>query len=151
MKNITLLLLCGLVLATACKKDGSSSADAEAILTTGKWQLTAVSVSAGSFGDIDVFSLLEVCITDNLYTFAANGTATIDEGATKCDPNDPQTVSGNWELLSNNTKLKGIDPITGTDANFTILQLDNSTLKVRDTTTYNGQPTVATAVFTHIH
>ena len=86
-----------------------------------------------------------------IYTDLVPGTVTIDEGDTKCDSGDPQTSSGTWELLSNNTKLKAIDPVTGTDATFSVIQLDNNALKVQDTTTYNSQPVVAVVTFTHIH
>lgn len=151
MKNIKPVLLCVIILIAACQKDGSPSPDAQAILTAGKWQLTDVGVTIPGAGTVSIYSQIDACITDNFYTFAASGTVTVDEGATKCNSGDPQQSSGDWKLLNNNTQLKWVDPVSGTDATSTVLQLDNSILKVQDTTTYNGNSVTAIATFTHIH
>ncbi len=151
MKNIKSFLICSFILIAACKKSGTSI-DAEATLTSGKWQLTdAGVVIPGSSTPIDVFSQVPTCLSDNFYTFGANGTLTVDEGASKCNPGDPQTTTGNWKLLDNNTKLQGVDVTGASNATTTVILLDNNTLKLQDTTTYSGATVTAIATFTHIH
>ena len=151
MKNIKAFLITGLLLIAACQKSGTSI-DAEATLTTGRWQLTGAGVIIpGSSTTIDVFSQVPTCLSDNFYTFGADGTLTVDEGATKCDPSDPQTSTGNWKLLDNNTKLQGVDITGASNTSTTVIQLDNNTLKLQDTTTYSGATVTAIATFTHIH
>lgn len=38
------------------------------------------------------------CVTDNFITYYPNGTYEINEGASKCDPNDPPGTVGTWYL-----------------------------------------------------
>lgn len=129
----------GSITVLACSKDsGSSSATAQAMLTTGRWQMSDATVTIpGTSITVDVYDSIPSCIKDNFYAFASDGTATIDEGATKCDDSDPQTASGNWKLLSSNTQLQTLDPLTGAEATLTIAAISSSTLKLQDTATYN--------------
>jgi len=153
-KKTVILFLCAPLCFFACKKSSPAAASSDfAILVSGKWQLTAYSVAPpGSSTSIDAYSLLPSCFTDNYYIFNADSTLTIDEGATKCDASAPQTtVTGNWKLLANNTELSGVQSVGGTNDIATIIQLDNNTLKIQDTTTYSGTLVDAIATFTHIH
>jgi hypothetical protein len=69
-------------------------------LLTGSWKLTDA-VSGGS----NVFSQQPACSKDDVFTFLANGTATIDEGPTKCSTTDPQTRTTTWRWGANETEL----------------------------------------------
>ncbi|HVX48717.1 MAG TPA: hypothetical protein VHB48_01120 [Chitinophagaceae bacterium] len=139
------------LVAAACKKDNNSQSD-EAILTSGKWQMSDASVMLpGSPISVDVYDSIPTCIRDNFYVFAPGGTATIDEGATKCGDSDPQTTTGSWKLLENNTKLQALDPLTGASANFTLLEINSNDMKVQDTATYEGYTVTATVTFKHIN
>ena len=149
MKNMKTLIFCSLVLFAACKKD-SSSVNVEATLTTGKWQLSDATVGIpGSSLTIDVYDSIPACVRDNFYTFAADGTLTVDEGATKCNSGDPQTATANWKLLNNNTQLQGVDVTGVSNTTATIVLINSSTLQLQDTTTYSGYSVSATATFTH--
>jgi len=122
----------------ACSKSSSSSASAQAMLTTNRWQMSDATVTIpGTSITVDVYDSIPACIKDNFYTFATDGTATIDEGATKCDDTSPQTVSGNWKLLNNNTQLQTIDPLSQQEATLTVASISSSTLRLQDTATYN--------------
>lgn len=83
----------------------------------------------------DVSSQLEPCLKDNLLIFAAasssavSGTGTVDEGATKCDPTDPQTGSFTWELINNGTVLRSsVILFPGGSNDFNIVSLNATNL-----------------------
>lgn len=38
------------------------------------------------------------CNLGDVYTFYADGKISVDEGSEKCNPNDPQTLTGTWHL-----------------------------------------------------
>lgn len=63
-----------------------------------------------------------------------------NEGATKCDPADPQTEAFAWVLKSNNTILTISQTVGGVTIgfDFEILQLDASTLKLKYTFVESG-------------
>ncbi len=153
-KKTVVIFFCTPLAFFACKKSSPATASSDfSILISGKWQLTAYSVAPpGSSTSINAYSLLPSCFTDNYYIFNTDSTLTIDEGATKCDASAPQTtITGKWKLLANNTELSGVESVGGTNDITTIIQLDNNTLKLQDTTTYSGTLVNATATFTHIH
>lgn len=45
------------------------------------------------------------CVTDNFVTYFPSGRYEVNEGATKCDPNDPPALIGSWSLNRNETLL----------------------------------------------
>lgn len=110
LKNAAALLLMTGVLFTNvhCKKDEETKTD---LLTSGQWRVTALTLTPGidldGDGDLDPdwYSLFEACDKDDYYVFNANGTYESNEGATKCDPDDPQTDSGTWSFVENETKI----------------------------------------------
>lgn len=111
MKMIRILTVLALFTAfSACKKDDSQpKATKTEMLAGGKWKLTALSVSpaypVNGASVTDVFALYTACAKDNFQTFAADGTYTYDEGATKCDPASAQTETGTWRFNSGETQL----------------------------------------------
>lgn len=139
-KTLTILAVAASMVATACSKnDSSGQQSADAMLTANRWQLTAATATfPGSSLSFNAYDTIPGCIKDNFYTFAAGGTVTVDEGATKCDAASEQTFTGNWQLLNNNTQLKTIDPITGNSTILTIALLTNAKLVLQDTITISG-------------
>lgn len=80
----------------SCKKDGKS---ANSIV--GKWTMTAY-IHDG----IDVYGTQVLpCVTDNIITFTSDQQIIADEGATKCNSSDPQTITGTYSFNSDNTQL----------------------------------------------
>lgn len=53
----------------------------------------------------DMWSFLPDCSKDGFMNFHDDGTMVYDEGATKCDPGDPQTETGTWTFTDNETRL----------------------------------------------
>lgn len=134
MKIFQLLSISILAIALtmgACKKDDDSKS-ARDILIEGQWDLTAAKVNPGIevFPGVVISDLLideEPCDADDLTIFNADGTATGDEGATKCDPSDPQTYSnGTWSLSSDEKQLT-ID-FDGEEITFNIASITDTQL-----------------------
>lgn len=121
--KINAIINCVLVLVIAatfssCKEDEDKAAEAKAKLTNvNEWKLVSLKVGTS---DVPV----EPCVGDNVFRFDPNNEYTMDEGATKCDPADPQTMTGEWSLTSNGeglvitvdgaTKITVIDELTST-------------------------------------
>ena len=125
-----------ILIAVSCKKDDNTTAATPLIV--GKWKM-----SAYRHNGMDVFGTgVGPCITDNILTFTSTELI-LDEGATKCSPSDPQTITGTYSLNVAKTQLTTtVDNSTNVDD---ILTLDASILKLRqtsnaDTITYSRQP-----------
>lgn len=134
-KTLTLLAFMSLVVIfiSSCSKDEDSPADnlktATEYLTAGNWKMTALTVNPSTGGISDIFGQMPVCNTDDLTKFYSNGTITDDEGATKCDPDDPQiTNDGTWVLSEDNTILT-MDYPDENPTELTIVELNRSTFK----------------------
>lgn len=155
MKNALFTLTSLMILFSACKKSDSGSSGNRSILTSGRWRITssiAVIEYPSPIGTqtADVLSTLPTCQRDNLYIFNGDGTATADEGATKCNSGDPQQKSaGNWSLLNNDTQIRTYDNNSGVDIAADILTLDNSILTVRYITSINSIRTTTTTSYSH--
>lgn len=141
-----LFLLVALTMAFgACKKDDDKSNSEK--LVDKNWNLVSLtSDPAINFGGVsitDLYAQLDACNKDDLTIFKTGGTVNYDEGATKCDPSDPQTTTGIWLLNSDQTI------ITIDGDSWTILELNDSQLKVKFTTDFfgNGVNTTLTATF----
>lgn len=123
-KQLFSILLPALVLISlaSCKKDSKKS-NME-LITQSAWKLQTVGIDGDKNGTVDLEDAVDACTKDDLTTFATNGTGTVDEGASKCDPADPQTTSFTWSFANNETELN----FDGD--NFKILSLDGSYLKI---------------------
>lgn len=123
MKHITLgAIACGILLFAACSKSEDnptpgnntttpSTKSKKELVVDGKWKWTEFATVYNKNGKdslVDGWSQIKECDKDDIMTFAADGTGTIDEMANKCD-NDPQTKSITWELLNNETQVKVTD------------------------------------------
>jgi hypothetical protein len=140
MRKINLLLIVSLFLATlSCKKD---DAPTKKDLLTGKnWILTAETVSPAIDYDgilvTDLYAQMDDCDKDDINKFNANGTYTFEEGATKCDVNDPQIYdAGTWAFNSDQTILVLTSPSEGTK-NAEIIELTSSKCVISQKTTFD--------------
>jgi hypothetical protein len=96
------------------------------LLVQNTWKFDNVKVAG-----VDASSYLEDCDKDNVLTFVNNGAGTADEGATKCDAADPQTVPFTWAFQNSETELKADVPLfpLGNDT-FTLVSLTETQLVV---------------------
>ena len=105
MKNVIQLLSIATLVFTlfACKKDTVPPTKTE-LLTAHAWKITA---AEGTINGVkrDLFTTAPACEKDDIETFKTDKTYIGDQGATKCDPTDPQTEQGKWAFSTNETKL----------------------------------------------
>lgn len=117
MKNLRfisfamLLLMGGLVTFSSCKKDDDDSPSKTKMITGKKFFAKSIKIDPGITSPTgvtitDFYPFLPDCEKDDYTIFNENGTFVDDEGATKCEPGDPQTINGTWEFLEDETKLK---------------------------------------------
>jgi hypothetical protein len=79
---------------------------------------------------------LEPCDTDGFLLLAANGTGTVDEGPTKCDPGFPQSAPITWSFSTNETVLNlNGGGVLGINGQFKILELTDIKLSLSKDTT----------------
>lgn len=122
MKKLLLIAVVSVFAFYACKKDTVTKTD---LLTQHSWKQTGFTLNG-----VSLYDSLDACEKDNIYTFSTSFTYKKDEGATKCDPADPQTAeSGNWAFTNSESKLSTV-PTGGTPTVSDILQLDENTLKL---------------------
>ena len=105
MKKIIMIALIGAIAVVSfqsCKKDDSGSSSSGSV--EGSWiQVGATSDGVNTWNDPDEW---DDCEKDDVTTFKSDGKYEVDEGATKCDPADPQiNESGTWSLSADKKTL----------------------------------------------
>ena len=122
---------------TSCKKEEAPNISSNPIV--GKWNMTAY-IHDG----VDVYGTgVPTCITDNIITFSNTSIVTSDEGLSKCNASDPQTLSGTYTSNSNQTQIDLT--VNGSTESYSILTLNLTTLQLKqlsnnDVITYLKQP-----------
>ena len=152
MKKITslsftacLLLCVGFI--SSCDKDDDDRQKTRSELLIGTWVLTSDAYSPAYDYDWDgnteteIFNRYDACDKDDLTVFNAGGTGTYDEGPTKCDQSDPQSIPFAWSLTNNDNSL-----VVGGDT-YNVVQLDQNTLKVSYTFVEGGTTFTNTYTF----
>lgn len=148
MRKITLMIAAlAFLTVSSCKKEDEKTTtptkSKTELLTAKAWKLTAMTVNPGITPVpggptiTDIYSFMEACEKDNTEKFNTGGAGVTDEGATKCDPADPQTSNFTWSFASNETKI-----VIDGDS-FDIAQLDETTAKF--TTQIDGSEIGGTA------
>lgn len=151
MKTIIFKLLpLMVVLAMAsCKKDDPTTTE---LLTNSKgWILVSLTTDPAIVDPItgtnitDLYAQQDACDKDDITIFQDNGTYIADEGATKCDPSDPQTDTGTW-VLSTDEKTITVD-----GESWTIESISKSSLRITFpfADPYTGITYTWTATFQH--
>lgn len=127
MKLLLISTILFTLLTISCNKKDNNLSKSE-LLTSGSWKLTAVMADDDGNGtyETDSYASFPDCHKDNYYTFRTNGELELNEGTTRCDPGDPQTESGTWQLTQNDTHLA----IGGDE--YKLEELTASTLKWRE-------------------
>ncbi|MGH2553590.1 MAG: lipocalin family protein, partial [Chitinophagaceae bacterium] len=116
------------------------------LLTQSPWKFKSATANGS-----DASGYLQACQRGNIYTFAAAGTGTADEGPTKCNAGDPQSTSLTWNFANNETVLHiSTSLFTNTSNDFTLISLTETELIV--STFYTppvGPSIVVTITFQH--
>ena len=134
-KMFAMLAIASIFALSSCEKKSDDAKSTKDYLTAGNWKVTAMTVSPGievmGITITDIYQyLIEPCTKDDLIKFNVDGTVTDDEGAIKCDPDDPQTSDdGTWTLTNDDKTITILYP--GEDpAPATIVSINGSTLVV---------------------
>lgn len=127
------LALLSLLIFTGCQKDDPPPPTKTELISR-NWKVTAMTaVFPAPIGTVDVLGQIDACEKDNIIKIQSAGTYTVDEGATKCDPTDPQIVeTGNWVFANNETKLTIIGET------WDIVSLSATTLVLKQDTAAGG-------------
>lgn len=142
-----LLILCvGIATLAACKKnDDKDNKSKTEYLTSGKWYASSGTVTYSAMGidtTVDLFASMDACDKDDFMEFKTNMSYLADEGATKCDPSDPQiNETGTWAFSNNESQLTLMttDNTTFFDTlTFNIKTLNSSTMELTQSETYGG-------------
>lgn len=118
---ITAFFLFTFLLISSCKEDEPLLSRLE-LLTQKPWKLKTVAVIGLPATPV------ESTQADDTYTFSADGGYIFDEGGSKGDASDPQTITGSWEFAENETVIKL--NYGGITFNQEIIELNSKTLKV---------------------
>lgn len=99
----------------SCKKDSSTTEQQTntQLISASGWTYQDSGIDGNGDGAVDAGasfsvllpSLVPTCRTDNVFTFKADNTGVVDEGATKCNTTDPQTAPFNWSFADNETAI----------------------------------------------
>ena len=155
MKNKFSALLIFFLAVLSCSKDESDPEPTKTdILTQQTWKFDNAGVDIDKNGTIDNNlppTVLPPCLTDNTISFVNDGSGTVDEGAEKCMPTDPQTTSFNWNFTENETAINiSGNAVAGTNGGkFKILQLTETQLSLSKDTTFQGFSVAVIANFKH--
>lgn len=145
MKNLV-ILAAALFLVAGCDKKNGPKSNTQ-LLAQANWKF-----SAATMGGADVSGSIDACYKDNILTFNENGTGTADEGATKCNPGDPQSYAITWNFLGGETQIK-ILPVLfpGGSDTYTIVTLSETQLVLSQVMTLPPPFGAQTVVVTFIH
>lgn len=111
-KIVTAAAISATIFIASCDKDQTVIPVTRTEILSGKnWKITALTVDParnyGVFGPsvTDWYAQYRDCEKDNLYYYSKDKMMNFDEGSTKCNPNDPQTIAGTWTLNTDETVI----------------------------------------------
>jgi len=146
LNHIAVLIISLSLFFAACSKSNSSSSKTKTeLISQSSWKFSNAKVSGA-----DVSAFLQTCQKDNILVFAAAGTGTLDEGATKCNSGDPQSNPFTWNFATNETVLHVSAVLfTGGSSDFDIVSLTDTQLVLSQNITVSGSAQNAVVTFIH--
>ena len=138
MKSLSFsILLVSALVSGGCQKEDSSSPSTKTkteLLTSSSWKYNDAKIDTDNNGTGDQAipaGFVESCQTDNKITFTSNGSGTIDEGPTKCDAADPQTLPFTWSFTTNETMINFSSALfAGIGGDFKVVSLTETDLVI---------------------
>ena len=152
------LLMLGSVAFLSCQKesdsDNNNAQTNTDYITSSVWVYESSGVDVDRNGTIDQ-SLEDLgvpdCSLDNKLTFKKDGTATADEGATKCDPADDQTTNFNWNFADNEKSLEIRNNVfSALNGKMNIKTLNSTNLTLTKDTTITSPISVSVSVIVNL-
>ena len=138
-----MLLFLGVLSFTSCNDDDDGE-DAPAptrsqLLTSKNWIVDtwdiepAIDIDNNGTQENNLIPFFPVCFLDDFYDFNADGSYAIEEGASKCDDNDPTVIeSGDWLWNSDNTRII-FEPNSGDNYEYKVISISSSELVIEFT------------------
>lgn len=154
MKSIiTILLGIALVSIVACSKKSSGTSRTE-LVTKATWRYENSGLDVNKDGFIDTSlppGYVENCDKDNTLTFKSDGTGIMDEGASKCDPGNPQSSPFTWTFKNGETVINFPSVVlSGISGDVTILKLTDTELDISKEVNI-GSPTTVNVIVEFKH
>lgn len=146
------MLLAGSLIVTgffSCKKDNDSPKSKTELLTAKLWKISSVGIDLDKNNTVDLPYPMENCDKDNTFEFKADGKGITYEGATKCDPDDPDSENFTWSFKNEETVLSIAIPGSVLSGDATIIKLNGSTLEAY--MDYNNGAANVRAIFKLTH
>jgi hypothetical protein len=136
----------------ACHKSDKKPSNTSLVTST-TWKYSDAGIDQDNNGTKD-FSLppgtLQSCDLDNTITFKSDGTGVVDEGATKCDAADPQTIPFTWNFTNNETTINfSTAVIAGIGGEAKIIELSSNKLTLSKQVNYSGVLVTVIVFLTH--
>jgi len=114
------------------------------LLTARNWMVEgwniepAIDIDNDGTQENNLIPYIQACTLDDFFDFNTDGSYTVEEGASKCDPNDPSIVdSGDWLWNSDNTRLI-FESSSGTNSEAEIISISATEMVVEFTTVNQG-------------
>ena len=136
--KIPAIFLFGLFMLVSCKKKDTPITKTQ-LLNQAAWIFNSAGFDQDKNGVIDYAlppTSIQPCQLDNTYTFSANGTGVINEGATKCTTTAPQTSPFTWSFSDNETNINlQSSALFGLGGRFKVLELSATAFNMSKDTT----------------
>jgi hypothetical protein len=151
-----LLAMILLVSAWGCNKnDGNKTPTKASLITASTWKYSSAGIDVDGNGTSDLplpADSVKACDTNNTLTFKSDGTGIVDEGPTKCNPANPQTIPFSWSLKNNDADLNFSTAIfAGISGDAKILELTSTKLTLSKQITVPGTIFPITIVLFLVH
>ncbi|MBV4357075.1 hypothetical protein [Pinibacter aurantiacus] len=153
-KKAALVILSAAVIV-GCKKDDNNNGSSKTqLITSGNWKVAsdyydpAVDWDGDGHTENEVFNLYSACDKDDILIFKTDGSLTLEEGASKCDPSDPQVIESTAWKFSNNESILLVGP-SGSEQSIQLLELSSTTLKIKVIFTVQGVSYTETTTYGH--
>lgn len=140
MIRFSLIAITALIVLSSCKKDDKSNTE---LLTAGSWKLVSEMEKVDNGNWVENIGSYSACELDDYIIFKTNNTYEFNEGATKCDPTDPQIETGIWAFGANEATLS----VDGNPADLN--ELSSSTLIVSSSYTFGVNTYYSKQTFKH--
>lgn len=144
---LSLFTLAVIALFPSCQKDDNdtSGKTKTELITESNWKFSKATSSG-----FNISGFLDDCQKDNILRFQASSSGTVDEGATKCDPGDPQTVSFTWNFSGDESAIHISTALfEGGSNDFTLESLTESELEVSQNIDLGGTTQKVKVTFVH--
>jgi hypothetical protein len=140
---ILLSLLFILLTTSSCSKEEDNGNSTITLITRGPWKFSKATASG-----VDVSGLIESCIKDNILIFQSGtpqNTGSLNEGATRCNPTDPQMIDFFWEYDASFRKItitgvggSAVPILPGGSNEFNIVRISQTEMVLTQNVSFSG-------------